>query len=117
MLPTPPVTNPVSAGSNASRSPAKQELRQAMMAKWAAFAMMTWMFLPVLTGRIYVCDDLQNYHLPIRQFYANCLAAGDSFDWMPNLFCGFFLTGSGQGGTYHPLHYLLYRCQIGRAHV
>lgn len=80
------------------------------MAKWAAFAMMTWMFLPVLTGRIYVCDDLQNYHLPIRQFYANCLAAGDSFDWMPNLFCGFFLTGSGQGGTYHPLHYLLYRC-------
>ncbi|MEJ7595599.1 MAG: hypothetical protein WKF77_29165 [Planctomycetaceae bacterium] len=54
--------------------------------------------------------DLQNYHLPIRQFYANCLAEGDSFDWMPNLFSGFFLTGSGQGGTYHPLHYLLYRC-------
>ena len=71
--------------------------------------MLAWMFLPLFTGRIYVWDDLQNYHLPIRQFYAQCLTNGDSFDWIPNLFCGFFLTGSGQGGTYHPLHYFLYR--------
>ena len=109
MLPTIPVKNPASNGSHASRSPAEQESRQATVAKWAAFAVLLWMFLPILTGRIYVCDDLQNYHLPIRQFYANCLANGDSIDWMPSLFSGFFLTGSGQGGTYHPLHYLLYR--------
>lgn len=110
MLSKIPVTSPPSAGTNVALSAAQQESRQAAIAKWAAFAVLAWMFLPVLTGRIYVCDDLQNYHLPVRQFYANCLAEGDSFDWMPNLFCGFFLTGSGQGGTYHPLHYLLYRC-------
>lgn len=86
------------------------ELRQALFAKCAASAMLVWMFLPVLTGRVYVCDDLLNYHLPIRQFYSQCLANGDSFDWLPSLFCGFFLTGSGQAGTYHPLHYFLYRC-------
>ena len=110
MLPRIPATSPPSTGTNVALSTAEQESRQAAIAKWAAFALLAWMFLPVLTGRIYVCDDLQNYHLPVRQFYANCLADGDSFDWMPNLFSGFFLTGSGQGGTYHPLHYLLYRC-------
>jgi len=87
-----------------------QEATQARVAKWAALALLAWMFLPLVTGRVYVWDDLLNYHLPVRQFYAQCLANGDSFDWMPTLFSGFFLTGSGQGGTYHPLHLLLYRC-------
>ncbi len=87
-----------------------QAATQARVAKWAALAVLAWMFLPLVTGRVYVWDDLQNYHLPVRQFYAQCLANGDSFDWMPTLFSGFFLTGSGQGGTYHPLHLLLYRC-------
>ena len=108
MLPkTPPSGIPA---SNAANVASVLGSRQAATARWAAFAVLAWMFFPVFTGRIYICDDLQNYHLPIRQFYANCLSAGDSFDWMPNLFSGFFLTGSGQGGTYHPLHYFLYRC-------
>lgn len=64
---------------------------------------------PVFFNRIYVCDDLLNYHLPIRQFYADCLRQGHSFDWMPQLFSGYFLTGSGQAGTWHPWHILLYR--------
>src|SRR5262249_20943548 len=34
---------------------------------------------------------------------------GESFDWNPDLFCGFYLTGEGQVGSYHPLHWLLYR--------
>jgi hypothetical protein len=83
--------------------------RQSQVAQFASFAVITWMFLPLLTGQIYVCDDLLNYHLPIRQFYADCLKNGDAFDWMPSLFSGFFLTGSGQAGTYHPWHWLLYR--------
>ena len=87
-----------------------QEALQARVAKWAAFGLLVWMFLPLFTGRVYIWDDLQNYHLPVRQFYSECLRNGDSFDWMPTLFSGFFLTGSGQGGTYHPLHLLLYRC-------
>ncbi len=68
------------------------------------------MFRTLFTGQIYVTDDLLNYHYPIRQFYQNCLQSGDAFDWMPSLFSGFYLTGSGQAGTYHPFHWLLYRC-------
>jgi hypothetical protein len=85
-------------------------LQQTRIARAAAFAILGWMFLPLLTGQIYVCDDLLNYHLPIRQFYSTCLKNGDAFDWMPSLFSGYFLTGSGQAGTYHPWHWLLYRC-------
>ncbi len=86
-----------------------QVRRQANAGRWAAFTVIAWMFVPLFTGQIYVCDDLLNYHLPIRQFYADCLQRGNSFDWMPSLFNGFFLTGSGQAGTYHPWHWMLYR--------
>lgn len=81
---------------NDSSKGSPQEIRQANAAKAVAVGLLAWMFLPLVTGRIYVWDDLQNYHLPIRHFYAQCLANGDSFDWMPNLFSGFFLTGSDQ---------------------
>jgi len=64
---------------------------------------------PYYLGRIYTADDLWAYHLPVRQFYAECLAKGHPFDWMPSLYSGFYLTGEGQAGTYHPLHWLLYR--------
>ncbi len=46
--------------------------------------------------------------MPIRAFYARQLAQGEAFDWMPQIFSGFYLTGEGQAGTYHPLHLLLY---------
>ena len=64
---------------------------------------------PFLAGRVYVADDLGAYHLPVRDFYARQVAAGGSWDWMPSLHAGFYLTGEGQAGTYHPLHWLLYR--------
>lgn len=64
---------------------------------------------PFLTGRIYTHDDLGALHLPLRAFYAVCLAQGDRFDWLPHLFNGFYLAGEGQAGTYHPLHLVLYR--------
>ena len=63
--------------------------------------------LPMLQGRIYVDDDLKNYCLPLRAFYAECLARGDRFEWCPSLFCGFDLHGEGQEGLYHPLHLAL----------
>ncbi len=34
---------------------------------------------------------------------------GEPYDWMPQLYSGFYLTGEGQAGVYHPLHQLLYR--------
>jgi hypothetical protein len=64
---------------------------------------------PFFAGRIYCRDDLGAYHLPVRAFYAQQLAQGEAFDWMPQIFSGFYLTGEGQAGTYHPLHLLLYR--------
>jgi len=64
---------------------------------------------PVLTRRLLIVFDLALFHLPIRAFYSRCLAAGHSFDWMPHMYGGVFLTGEGEHGPYHPLHLLLYR--------
>ncbi len=63
---------------------------------------------PFFAGRVYTRDDLGAYHLPVRAFYAERLAQGEPFDWMPHLYSGFYLTGEGQAGTYHPLHLFLY---------
>ena len=59
---------------------------------------------PALIGRVYTADDLGAFHLPMRAFYSDCLARGEAFDWSPQLYCGFYLTGEGQVGAYHPLH-------------
>lgn len=73
------------------------------LALWGA---MCW---PLSAGRVYTSDDLGAYHLPLRKFYAECLARGEAFDWCPQLYGGFYLSGEGQVGMYHPLHQLLYR--------
>lgn len=80
--------------------------RTALAASLAILAALGW---PMLLGRVYGGDDLGTFHLPLRDFYARCLAAGDRFEWCPRLFCGFDLHGEGQVGMYHPLHLLLYR--------
>jgi hypothetical protein len=64
---------------------------------------------PFFAGRVYTGDDLGEFHLPLRAFYAGQLARGQAYDWMPGLFSGFYLTGEGQAGVYHPLHQFLYR--------
>ncbi|MCE5267664.1 MAG: YfhO family protein [Planctomycetaceae bacterium] len=64
---------------------------------------------PLLTGRVYTADDLGAFHLPLRAFYAQQLAKGEPYDWMPGLYSGFYMTGEGQAGVYHPLHQVLYR--------
>ncbi len=75
-----------------------------------AAGLLTALAGPSLIGRICTADDLGSFHLPLRAFYADCLKHGDRFDWMPQLYCGWFVTGEGQLGGYHPLHWLLYRC-------
>jgi hypothetical protein len=75
----------------------------------AALVLLATMALPCLWGRVYTRDDLGSFHLPVRAFYSQQLARHQPFDWMPQLFCGFYLTGEGQAGTYHPWHYVLYR--------
>jgi hypothetical protein len=64
---------------------------------------------PFFLGRVYVADDLGEFHLPVRNFYSDQLARGEPYDWMPGLFGGFDVTAEGQLGAYHPLHQLLYR--------
>jgi len=64
---------------------------------------------PFFAGRVYTRDDLGAFHIPIRAFYSEQLARDEPFDWMPQLYSGFCLTGEGQSGAYHPLHLMLYR--------
>ncbi len=64
---------------------------------------------PLWTGRVSVYFDLGVFHLPLRHFYAQCLQAGEPFDWMPSMHGGLFLTGEGEHGPYHPLHLALFR--------
>lgn len=97
------------ADSFGAPSEASSPVGSLRVVKVAVIVVFLWMFRTIFTGQIYVTDDLLNYHYPIRQFYQSCLKNGDSFDWMPSLFSGFYLTGSGQAGTYHPFHWLLYR--------
>jgi hypothetical protein len=55
----------------------------------ASFAVLVVLGLPLLAGRIYVQDDLGQFHLPLRYFYAEALGRGDSFFWCPDLLAGF----------------------------
>lgn len=75
----------------------------------ASAALLIALAAPLLAGRIFTRDDLGAFHLPVRAFYAEQLQRGQPFDWMPQIYSGFYLTGEGQAGSYHPLHLLLYR--------
>jgi hypothetical protein len=69
-------------------------------------AMLAW---PLVTRRVFVFDDLQWFHLPLRYLYQQALQAGDTVLWTPSIFAGLYLHGEGQLGAFHPLHQLLYR--------
>jgi hypothetical protein len=79
---------------------------------WSVLAgviLLSLLAMPFFAGQLYTADELGNFHLPARAYYAEQLARGESFDWMPDVYSGFYLTGEGQVGTYHPLHRFLYR--------
>jgi len=67
------------------------------------------LLVPLVTGRVFVWDDLGAFHLPVRHLYREALRAGDSVLWTPALFSGTYLFGEGQAGMAHPFHWLLYR--------
>jgi hypothetical protein len=96
--------------SRANQRSSESRPRRRVVWGWlVALAALTALAVPALQGRVYLADDLGEFHLPLRAFYAERLAAGEAFDWLPGLFCGFFVTGEGQLGGYHPLHWVLYR--------
>ena len=63
---------------------------------------------PWILGDIYLEHDITANFVPFRYFYAQCLARGESYLWVPNIFSGFYLHGDGQNGMSHPLHLFLY---------
>jgi hypothetical protein len=75
----------------------------------AALLLLWTLARPLRTGHIPVVLDLGYFHLPLRTWYADCLARGCGFDWLPEMYNGLFLTGEGEHGPYHPLHLLGYR--------
>lgn len=87
--------------------------RRELVARRSLWLAAAWLGLllaaPWLAGRVLTADDLGAFHLPLRAFYQRELQRGGEFDWMPTLFGGFYLTGEGQVGSYHPGHWLLYR--------
>lgn len=64
---------------------------------------------PLWLDGLVLHTDLEWYHLPLRDFYARCLAEGEAFTWLPELYCGYYVHGEGQAGMFHPVHFLLYR--------
>ncbi len=90
-------------------SPALAERKLAAAIQLAAIGVFALLAAPFLLGRVYVADDLGEFHLPLRNFYAQQLAAGEPFDWMSELFGGFDVGAEGQLGAYHPWHLALYR--------
>jgi hypothetical protein len=86
--------------------------RERKLSAWiqlAALVSLAALAAPFFLGRVYVADDLGEFHLPLRDFYAQQLARGEPFDWMPDLYGGFYVAAEGQLGAYHPLHLFLYR--------
>ncbi|MEX2111632.1 MAG: hypothetical protein WD845_00515 [Pirellulales bacterium] len=96
----------------AAQQPASAARRERRLVDWillTAVGCFVALALPFFLGHVYVADDLGEFHLPLRAFYAQQLAASQPFDWMPGLYGGFYVTAEGQLGAYHPLHFALYR--------
>ena len=64
---------------------------------------------PLVTGRVFVYNDLSWFQLPMRHLYQQALRSGDTVLWTPSIFAGFYLHGEGQIGLFHPFHQVLYR--------
>jgi hypothetical protein len=74
-----------------------------------ALLLLWTMAKPLRTGHVPVMRDLGHFHLPLRIWYAECLHNGHSFDWLPQMYNGLFISGEGEHGPYHPLHLFVYR--------
>lgn len=72
-------------------------------------ALLVPLLVPLVTGRVFVYNDLSWFHLPLRHLYQQALRAGDTVLWTPAIFAGLYLHGEGQAGLFHPFHQLLYR--------
>jgi hypothetical protein len=81
----------------------------AVLVTGCSFALLAPLFRPLISGRVFVYNDLSWFHLPLRYLYQEALHAGDTVLWTPSIFAGFYVHGEGQIGLFHPFHQLLYR--------
>ena len=72
-------------------------------------ALLAPLLYPLVTGRVFVYNDLTWFHLPMRHLFQQALEANDTVLWTPSIFSGFYMHGEGQVGLFHPFHQLLYR--------
>ncbi len=100
---------PLAAPPRIIPSRVSPERRTAAWILLAAMGLFAALATPFFLGQVYIADDLGEFHLPVRDFYARQLASGESFDWMPGLYGGFYISAEGQLGGYHPWHWFLYR--------
>jgi uncharacterized membrane protein YozB (DUF420 family) len=81
----------------------------AVLVTACSLALLAPLLGPLISGRVFVFNDLSWFHLPLRYLYQEALHAGDTVLWTPSIFAGFYLHGEGQIGLFHPFHQLLYR--------
>ncbi len=106
-------SGPETAGPRDDRTAAPgarhREIGLAVAAACGALGLFAALTLPFQGGRVPVAGDLGMFHLPLRHFFAQALAKGDSWLWFPGQFSGHYLQGEGQVGMTHPLQQILYR--------
>lgn len=88
--------------------PDRRDRTLSRVAAACAVALLLPLLWPLVTGRVFLFDDLKNFHLPLRYLYANALGAGRLLLWTPAVYGGVYLHGEGQLGMLHPLHLVLY---------
>src|SRR5262245_2873121 len=81
----------------------------AVLVTVCSLALLAALLVPLITGRVFVYNDLSWFHLPMRYLYQEAMHAGDTVLWTPSIFAGFYVHGEGQIGLFHPIHQLLYR--------
>src|SRR5215475_10335825 len=103
---THPVVSPAAAAVR--RTPPSRDGARPFVILAASAVLFVPLALPLLTGRVFVYNDLTWFHLPMRYLYQQALGSGDSILWTPAVLSGAYVMGEGQVGLLHPLHLLWY---------
>lgn len=96
-------------GSSKRQEPGRGERTLVIILIAALLGLGSVFLSPAVCGRIPIHGDLGRATLPMRHFYARSLQQGEALDWMPELYGGYFASGAGGQGFYHPVNLLLYR--------
>src|SRR5260370_25198868 len=102
----------VNTGRSASQDSMPPPARTWAPGEWLLFIVLLlggalFLFLlarPLRHGSVYTLGDMGLFPLPLRQFYADCLARADNFPSTPSLFSGYYVHAAAQVGISPPRH-------------